>query len=265
VYVLSTNTIPTPLPPFHAYASPGTLTFGSCTSREYDSGLATSITITGTTTATDGTGYYRDPLNGNHPFAIVNGSFSISGVTVYNGWNNISLSDTNYNYFDLYVYTTNGVAKPKFVTTTSPANNAAVSGPTTVTGTIADPTGSGYRPDTVYASVWDGTTGLFRDYSSDLYMQQQYGYGAIAFDGSTFSFTHDFGPSPTGYSYIDVYAYDSVNGIQHGHLIYVNSAGMSDYFYKPGAKRIITPAMFKQQIDARNRLQRERKFRFFKQ
>jgi len=265
VYVKSTNTVATPPPPFQAYASPGSMTGESCTYREYDlsslGALATSVTITGTTTAPDGTGHYQDPLNGNYPFTIVNGSFTIPGIALYSGWNNLYLSDTNYNSFQLSILTANNVPKPQFVMTTSPGNNDPVSGLTPVIGTISVPTGFVFLPDTVYASVYDGTTGAYKDYSSDLYMQQQYGYGAILFDGTNYSFDYDFG-TPTNYSSINVYAYDNINGVSHGHQIYVNTGSTwGDYYYKPGAKPAITPAMFKKQIELQERMQHELKFR----
>lgn len=266
VYVRSLNTVATPPPPFQAYASPGTQTNASCTSREYDlsslGSLATSVTITGTTTAPDGTGYYRDPLNGNHPFTITNGSFTISGITVYDGWNNIYLNDTNYNDFNVSILTANGLLKPQFVKTTSPVLNSTVTGTQTVQGDISDPIGSGYSPKTVYASVYNSVTGSSRSFSSDLYEQQQYGYGAMSFNGTNYSFSYDFGAVTTSYSSIDVYAYDNVNGISHGHTIYVNTGGIwTDYYYKPGAMKLITPTMFKMQIGNQNRMENELKFR----
>jgi hypothetical protein len=232
------------------------VTYNQCNEIQYDSGLATAVTITGSTTAPDGTGYYRDALNANHPFTITNGSFSISGVTVYDGWNNFSITDTNYNYFYIGVTTTNRAAKPKFVETTSPLNNATVTGPTTISGTISDPVSSGYAPNTVYAYVYDSLTGTSKSYSSDLYEQQTYGYGAITFGGTAYSFTHDFGADTSSYDSVDVYAYDSVNGISHGHTIYVNtgSTTLSDYYYKPGAKSSMT---FKRRIEERKRMEWE--------
>lgn len=259
VYVISTNSIQPPPPPLTATASPGTVTYSQCTSIEYDAGSVASITITGTTTAPNGTGYYRNSLNQNVPFVIANGSFTISGVTLYTGWNYFTLTDTDYNYFDVYVYTSGGGPKPQFVTITDPKVNDTVTGNRTITGTITDPVNSGYKPNTVYAYVSDYATGTSKDYSSDLYEQQQYGYSKLAFDGVNFSFSFDFGTNTSDYSYIDVYAYDNVNGISHGHTIYVNTGTWtaSDYYYKPGRTSMIAPGIYKARREAHERMQHE--------
>jgi hypothetical protein len=244
VYVNSTNTVATPPPPIQATVTPGTWTGGQCTDAQYDSGSVNSVTISGTTTAPDGTGYYRDALNGNHPFAITSGAFTIPNVTLYNGYNNLNVRDTSYNYFYLSVYSATTDTKPQFVKTASPINNATVAGSFTVAGSITDPVGTGYVPSTVYASVYNSASGVSKNYSSDLYQQQQYGYGAISFDPAlgTYTFVADLTGqtiSPTSYMYVDVYAYDNINGIQHGHTIYLNTGGgWTDYYYKPGAKKV---------------------------
>jgi hypothetical protein len=118
---------------------------------------------------------------------------------------------------------------------------------------------SGYKPNTVYAYVSDYATGTYKDYSSDLYEQQQYGYSKLAFDGVNFSFSFDFGTNTSDYSYIDVYAYDNVNGISHGHTIYVNTGTWtaSDYYYKPGRTSMIAPGTYKARREAHERMQHE--------
>lgn len=217
-----------------------------CGSNQYDAGTATTVTITGTTTAPDGQGNYTDSTGGNLTFDITNGSFTISGITVYDGYNNIYLYDTSWNYQNVSIYTTNGVMKPKFVDITAPSNTSTttfVTGLQTVAGTIV--TSGGYSPKVVRASmgVWDATAYeyTYTDYSSDVYDQTTYGNSAITYDAATgnFSFSADFGAG--SYTYIHVYAYDDVTYTSHGMQMYYNdgyptgSSG-SSYYYKPGAK-----------------------------
>ncbi|MCR4303254.1 MAG: Ig-like domain-containing protein [Gallionella sp.] len=267
------------VPTLTASVTGGTLTYtGSCGYKQWDAGTATSVTITGTTTAPDGTGYYTDATGGNHPFTISGGSYTISGVTVYGGgglgeWNYIYLNDTAWNYQSVSIYSTNTSAKPKFVNIATPVNtNTAsfVAGLQGVTGTITDPVASGYAPSVVRAQmgVWNNTTYsyTYTYYSSDVNDQNMYGDSAITYNATTgsYSFQADFG-TVGSYTYIHVYAYDDVTYASHGMQMYYNdgTAGSTGYsnYYKPGAKAggaaprnpAVASEIMKQQLKSINR------------
>lgn len=242
VPVYSANSNAGPPPPMAIRVKPGvSIASIQCNSMDMSTGSATGVTIVGKTSAPDGTGHYTDTLNGNHTFLISQGTFSIQHVNVYQGYNYIYLYDTDYNYYSLTIESSNGVAKPQFVTISGPGNNDPVSGDVPVYGTITNPispSGYEYDPSTVYAYVYNDVTKDYTWYSSDIYDQITYNYKSISYDGTNFDLIYPMGGNTGSYSYINVYAYDTVNGINHGHAIYVNGTG-SDYYYKPGAKPAI--------------------------
>ncbi|MHB8844669.1 MAG: RHS repeat domain-containing protein [Nitrospirota bacterium] len=226
-----------------------TLTNQYCGYDYWDAGNHTNITVTGTTTVQNGIMYFTDPLNRQGQADIVNYVFTIPNIPVYNGTNNnVRIYNYNdpagYSSHDMYITSTNGIAKPQFVTITSPAHGSnSVTGVWTVTGTITDPIGSGYSGAnaTLTASIGGSCNGSYRNtnYSNDSYYQTNYGYLPATVTASGFSFDADFcgatTPEPT---YIQVYVYDMNTGTSHYQTIYVNygaSPPAMDYS-KPGAK-----------------------------
>lgn len=251
VDVYSINTQTPPNPPLNVVTVAGVgPTFQGCGFKEWDltadSTLGSSVTIVGTTTAPAGEGHYNDPTGGSYPYTInADGSFSFT-VNVYDGYNNISINDTNWNHTNVSVNTMNGVDKPKAMAITSLTNGqAGVTGVLDVTGSISD---TNFNPSELRASVSvgvkDPTYGYcnytYTDYSTDQYQQNNFGYEPITYDsvGKTFSFTVDFG---TGECNTDIWvnAYDNVNYIGHGHNLSVNTVGYTPWenWYKPGAKK----------------------------
>ncbi|MBI4746754.1 MAG: hypothetical protein HY786_09535, partial [Deltaproteobacteria bacterium] len=225
--------------------SPGMLTSpGSCGYNEWDAGTATTVTISGTTTAPDGQGNYTDPTGANKTFTMTNGAFTITGVPVYDGWNYISLYDTAWNYQNVGIYTTNGLAKPQFVSITAPSNASAVTDTQPVTGTIT--TTTEYSPKVVRATVstYDSSTAIntYTQYSSDTYDQTNNGYSAMTYDGTAnFSINSvDFGTGSTEV-YVKVWAVDDVTWVSHGVAMDYNTGTARSYYYKPGSKANATP------------------------
>lgn len=246
VNVNTTNTL-LATAPLTAAVSPGTVTYaGTCGYNNWDAGAATSVTITGTTTAPDGTGTYTDASGANQTFTITGGVYTIANVALYNGSNYISISDTKYNYQSVYISTTNGVPKPIYVDITAPTNTSgtAVTGVQTVTGTVSDPTASGYKPTIVNATVgvYDALTWTwtYTYYSSDATEQSMYGKQAMTYTASTGTFSIS-GVDFTGkYVYVDVSANDNVNYKYHNMTKYYNDGwnGLSTgygYYNKSGA------------------------------
>ena len=208
--------------------------FAMCGSSDWGSVTATTVTITGTTTAPDGTGSYFDPTGAVGTFTISSGTFTISNVAVYDGYNNIGINDTDMNWYNVSVNTTNGVAKPKFVVITSPAHNTTgVTGIQTVTGIFQ---GTGYNPTRVNASTFNETTMTTTHYSSDPYDQKTFGDLPITLSAGTFSFDVDFGADPAKFTNINVFAMDETTWINHSHSISVNSTWGQEYWNKPGSK-----------------------------
>lgn len=254
-----------------ATVTPGTVTYaGTCGYNSWDAGTATSVTISGTTTAPDGTGNYTDAAGGNHTFTIAGGAYSIPNVALFDGYNNISISDTAWNWQSAGISTTNGVPKPQYVFITSPSNAVAVTGLQTVAGTITDPTASGYKPGIVEATVgvYDSATYMWNYfyYSSDVNQQTMYGKLPLAYDAATGSYSFsgvDFGPAPSGnQTYINVYAYDNVNYLSHSITMYYNDpyGFNSTYYYKSGSNtggaaknQAMTSDMMKQRLKSINR------------
>lgn len=218
-----------------------TLNSSGCNYVNYDVGAATSVTISGTTTSPDGDGTYWDADGVMQTFSITGGVFSFT-VNVYEGYNYVSLNDTNYNYYGFDLNSTNGVQKPRIVDIQSHAHDQVLgAGTYTVTGLID--TSNGFNADRVTAYVYDESAGNSYDFTSDSNDQTAYGYGAISLgvDGSgnqTFSF--DITVTDTLYPfYISVDANDEVNWISHGHSIYLNNVyNYGQWSYKPGATLI---------------------------
>ena len=271
---LSVNTTNGVLAPFAltASVSPATVTYtGSCGFNQWDAGTATSVTISGTTTAPAGTGTYTDASGSNKSFTIdATGNYSIANVALYDGYNSIFITDTAWNNLNVAISTTNGVPKPQYIAISAPVNTSGttVSGIQTVTGSISDPTTSGYKPSVIRASVgvYDSTNFqyTYTYYSSDATDQTSFGNSPITYNSATgaFSFSANFGTA--AYTYVDVYAYDNVIYANHGLTMYYNDmTGVSSgttYYYKPGTKTkavasnpAVTSSIMKQRLMNMNR------------
>lgn len=239
-WITSVNGV-NPTPPLDVTSlTGGTKTNSGCGYSEWTGVTSTTVTISGTTTAQDGIGTYSDPLGGVYTFNIAGGTFTISNVSVYDGYNYININDTNWNYHSVSISATNGVSRPKPLAITSPLHNASPpAGPLTVIGTFD----TGFSPTYVYGyteSYNSGTSSWEYNYfSTDLYEQQTYGYGPLTVSGSNFSFDANIGDT-SNYTYIYVYAYDSGTATNHAHSIYVNNVySYGDWWYKPTKKTSI--------------------------
>jgi hypothetical protein len=248
--------------------SPATKTSaGWCGGDTWDAGTALTVTITGTTTAPDGTGNYIDAGGANRTFTVAGGAFTIPNVALYDGFNFIAIYDTAWNQQGVSINTINGVAKPQFVAITAPVQTfdavtgamVAFGGINTVTGTITDATGIGYAPAVVRGNVYNFATGVRTYYSSDAYDQTMYGDLPITYAGNSFSFNVDFGAGDD--VLVDVYAFDDVISVSHGVTQEFNYPwGNYSYYYKPGAKtagiaknKAATSELMKQRLKSINR------------
>ena len=244
VYALNGNLPPAPMNLTSVSNATKVNTFaGTCGSSQWDAtGGTTGVTkvdVTGTTTAPDGTGMIYLPTGGYVKFSISGGNFTVPGIDVYNGSNSFAIYDSQNNYVSLEVLTLNARNRPHFITITSPLMNQTIDASTgpkavTVTGSVADPTGSGYAPNYLNGYIYDGSNYSYQFFSTDLYEQQNYGYGALLVSAGTFSFSGSINQS-NSWTEIRVYGYDQQLGISHAHDIYVNTgSSWSDYYYKPG-------------------------------
>lgn len=206
----------------------------SCGFASFDAGTATSVTITGTTTAPDGTAQFNDADGMMSSFDIVSGAFSFT-TNVYNGGNFISIDDTDFNHFNVEVFTTNGIQRTRYIEITSHTHDQVVTGPTsiTVTGSI-DPS---FTPTRVKAFVYDEDTSASPQqtmYSSDTYEQTTMGAQPLTVSGNTFSFNVNVtSDQPVS---IDVNGRDDATFVEHGHSIYINNINnYGEWSYKPGS------------------------------
>lgn len=217
-------------------------TGGSCGSSNWDAGLSTKITVTGTTSVQNGTMFFRDTLNTNGQVPIVNGVFAIRDVLVFHATDN-RLEVYNYNdpagYTSHYmtISAANGVPKPRFVQITSPAHGSTgLNGGITVSGVITDPINSGFTGSNgqVYAQVY--ACGAWTYFTNDTWMQTNYGYGPATLSANSFSFTPTFCSGQSTNVYVDVYDYNS--GSSHNHQVYYNyGTPPAEQWSKPGVKR----------------------------
>lgn len=246
VIVATSNTQPLPAQPLDiSSVSPGSKSQNQCGWSEWNAGAATSVIITGRSTNGSGTGTYYDPINGMHQFAIDNaGAFSIS-VPVYNGMNYVRIYDANWNNYEVRVSTSNAAnPRPNFVKITSPSHDSAASGLVTITGSVQDPTATGFTASKVKAMIYDSNRGMYTYFSSDPDDQSLNGDKPMTFSGGTFSFSYDFGSfgPPSSYSWIRVEALDMSGNqyIYHGHEMYVNNIySYQEYYFKPGVAKPI--------------------------
>ena len=212
---------------------------GMCGYASYDAGAAVSLTITGTTTGSDGTGSYWDSSNTMQTFDIVNGAFSFE-VNLYDGNNYFFINDADYNNMSVEVFTTNGNARPQVVTITSPLHNDVVDttvSTMTVAGTVDG--SNGFVPSRIMGYIFDEGTGVNLTYSSDPFEIDSLGYLPIVYDSANggFSFDIDTATLSDQPISISVNAREDATGVEYGHAIFVNNIyNYGEYAYKPGVE-----------------------------
>ena len=193
-------------------------------------------------TTVSGNGYYY--LSGgtytSGTITIANGGFTLP-ITLGYGYNYLTLYDANWNYYSVTIYTTGGLGAPvKVVAITSPIQNdkVTVSGTVVVTGTIAL---KAYTPVYVYGYVYDYATYTYTYLSNQATDIASGRYQDVGYDATTGAFAFKVPVTAGNTTYIQVYAYDAA-WLSHGHTIYVNNAGYTDSFWKPGAKATVGSA-----------------------
>ena len=234
--VYTTNGIQPPSAFSGIAVSPATKNYDGCGYSDWDAGAATTVTISGNTTAADGTGEYWAADGSYNTFPIASGAFSFT-VNVFDGWNNISFNDSDWNHYNVSVSTTNGIPRPQYVIIQSPAHNATSLANTVAVSGIIDDNGTGYAPNILRASVYaedDTGMGNWTYYSSDSW-DQSYGDSPLTYDAvaGTFSFSANLSAT-ANYARIEVYGYDDTLMVDHGHSIEVNAGGYGyEYNWKP--------------------------------
>ncbi len=206
----------------------------------WDAGMATTLTITGTTTAGAGSGEYFVGSGWGEFVIDQNGSFTFD-VTLYNGSNFISINDSAWNHFDLDIQTSNGVMPPRYVMITSHANGSTGVGndtaATTVSGTVDV---ANFVVDAVMASVsyQDSATNQSVElrFDSSLIAVNEWGDLPMSYDPQTGAFSLDAN-IPAGAQELFIRVEGCNTDTCHGHEVWLNSPGASDgdgYFWKPG-------------------------------
>lgn len=186
VNVNATNSNPVPPPAIAVTIAGATTQSGpegqlNCNHSQWDSGTAAMVTVSGTTTGSDGQGEYHWD-GGYGTFTITNGAFSFD-VELYAGSNYIGINDADWNYHDLNIQSSSTTTRPQFVMidTMTPAGGSPVafdptmmpSGTVTISGTIINNPdgGSNFMPTYVGAGVDLGCdpTGMcnWGEFSSD--------------------------------------------------------------------------------------------------
>lgn len=245
VYTTGGSTYTEPFKITSVTSTDGTVVSTDTTGYSY-SGSATTITLSGETTKAGTVYWYGGGSSGS--FIVTAGAFTSVPITLWYGSNYVDLylypTDGSYSNWDgVYFYTTGGTGAPvKIVQITSPAQSASISSATSgvvstpVTGTIDL---SKYSPSRttlyVYGYVYDFNTYQYTYFSNQVYDQTTYGDSPITVDGSgNFSLTALINSNSP--SYIEVYAYDDITYMGHGHQIYVNNINnYTDFFWKPGS------------------------------
>lgn len=244
VAVSSSNAVYPPQPLNATLTGGATQTAWSCGNTTWITGSALTTSISGTTTAPDGTGYYVDPINGRHSFPITGGKFAINDIAVYQGQNYIYLVDTAWNSALFTISSENGVTMPHFVSISSPVSGATITnGTITITGDVQDPTGTGYAPYRVTAQVYDYNDYMSTYYSSDpVDRQNNPTWLPITFSSGTFSFPYTI--SGGNAVYITVSADDTALNASHGAQIGINTS-YQQYYWKPGMSAPVDPGLRK--------------------
>ncbi|MCW8854347.1 MAG: hypothetical protein OQK72_06570, partial [Gammaproteobacteria bacterium] len=244
-----------------ANAATPALNSSGCNYQNYDVGASTTVTISGTTTASDGQGTYWDVDGVMQTFTITGGAFTFT-VNVYDGYNYVSVNDTNYNYYGFDLNTSNGVQRPRLVEITSPIHDpdgtiasSTAPGAYTVSGTID--TSSGFSANRVNAYVYDEATGVSINYTTSQADRDAYGYLLLNLGpdtGGSRAFSFDVTVSDSTYPfYISVDAVDEASWTYHGHSIYLNNIyNYGQWSYKPGAV-VINQSAIKELKDRANK------------
>ena len=219
---------------------------------------ASAVTITGTTQGRDGQGeYHADGTFGR--FDIIDGAFSFE-VTLYNGFNNIGVNDAEWNRHEVNIETTDGAARPQFVTLDT--TTGVASGDVTMTGYVDPAAGGGnFMPNFIGGGM--DVDGNWIEFSSD---PNAADWGASPLVLSTtpndagmyeFSFDVTFADDSnnTGFASptrINIWADgDGPNGWEgHGLDQPINDSSQQAFFWKPGAKKVVKEVgMSRQMLD----------------
>lgn len=212
--------------------------YDGCGFSQYNLSTETSAVITGATTAQDGTGQYWDADGVMQSFDIAGGVFSFTVANLYDGGNFISIDDTEFNHYNVDIFTSNGVIRPRYVEITSHSHGEVVSPATiTISGVIDI---ANFTADRVNGYVYDECTGTSYEYSSDNYEVTTLGKSPIVFTpgGSTFSFDFDV-TANTCFTEFSVDGGNDTNFEWHGHRITINNVyNYGEYSYKNGAGTI---------------------------
>jgi hypothetical protein len=127
--------------------------YTGCDFADWSAPDATTVTVSGTTTAGTGTGnYFAGSQVGEFPIAE-DGTFTFT-VSLYDGFNNIGIDDTDWNHYGLNVQTANGLQAPQYIY----IDNIDANG--LVTGHIDT---AQFDPNELWADVWydDNGSGAF--------------------------------------------------------------------------------------------------------
>ncbi len=219
---------------------------------------ASSVTIEGTSANGAGTGTFQG--NGaNGTFTIDStGAFTLT-VNLYDGPNFISLCDAAWSCYHLTLQTSNGISPPAYVSVTSPAPGASVSGDVVVSGTIdlAPSNGVAWSPDVVFANVdWCDATGVCQWLAFSTDPNAPGDVLPLSYDATTgeFSFTIPNVPAgdPVNVNVVADDTSDPNNFVSHGVFLTLNDANATEaWYFKPKA----AGQSLKGRVEALQRLQ----------
>lgn len=152
--------------------------------------------------------------------ALADGSFTLD-VTLYKGWNYVSLSDSNYNWYGVNIYTTGGktVVKPTITLVNGTAPVVTVAGGASVATTGCTATVTGTAKAGNLNVNWNGFDGLNYNYESQTLVLTGAADTPIAF-----SFNVPLVGGAGSYNNIDVY---DLNWIWTG--VKVTTSGTCSY------------------------------------
>ncbi len=210
-----------------------------CGHSSWDAGSAQFVRISGTSASKDTRhNYFAGGTMGEFTTDATTGAFSFD-VEVFDGYNNVSINDPDFNNYGLDITATNGNMRPQYVEITSPADGDIVSGPVTVDGTIYVNAKAGgapaFNPSWVGAAMNDFASGTHVDYSADPNgppgAQQM---TLINNNDGTYTFSFTVNVTAGNKTDIDVWARDN-NGGNHGITIVLNpQMGNTGHYYKAG-------------------------------
>ncbi|MCW8956338.1 MAG: hypothetical protein OQL09_05600 [Gammaproteobacteria bacterium] len=222
-----------PTPRMTASVQGQTASYNGCGYSQYNLSTETSVVITGTTTAPDGTGQYWDPDGVMQTFTIAGGAFSFTVNSLYDGSNFINIDDSEFNHYNVDIFTTNGIARPRYVEITSHTHGAVVAaGGITLSGIVDT---ANFTANRINAYVYDECTSTSYEYSSDSYEQTNLGKLPITFDGTNFSLSFTVSDN-TCYTEFSIDGGNDSSFQWHGHRITINNVyNYGEYSYKQGS------------------------------